>query len=81
MFIMKKLNQWIGWIVKYVSNKYYKPILSPDDAGCPLESLILYTYCVIWNKKLTCLAIPKSASLTTPYASTSKLAPLMSLEN
>lgn len=28
---------------------------------------------------LTCLAIPKSASLTTPDESTSKLAPLMSL--
>ena len=29
--------------------------------------------------KLTCLDIPKSASLTTPDASTSKLAPLISL--
>jgi hypothetical protein len=38
-----------------------------------------------YNKKeeekyeLTCLAIPKSASLTIPDESTSKLAPLMSL--
>lgn len=31
------------------------------------------------NKNLTCFANPKSASLTTPDASTSKFAPLMSL--
>ena len=31
------------------------------------------------KKKLTCFATPKSASLTTPEKSTSKLAPLMSL--
>ena len=31
------------------------------------------------DNKLTCLAIPKSANLTTPDESTSKLAPLMSL--
>jgi hypothetical protein len=31
--------------------------------------------------RLTCLAMPKSASLTTPDESTSKLAPLMSLWN
>jgi hypothetical protein len=29
--------------------------------------------------QLTCLAIPKSASLTTPEESTSKLAPLISI--
>ena len=31
------------------------------------------------DNNLTCLAIPKSASMTTPDESTSKLAPLMSL--
>jgi hypothetical protein len=30
--------------------------------------------------ELTCLAIPKSASLTTPLTSTSKFAPLISLQ-
>ena len=33
------------------------------------------------NLKLTCFAMPKSASLTTPEASTSKFAPLISLQS
>jgi hypothetical protein len=36
-------------------------------------------YCSGGILQLTCLAIPKSASLTTPEESTSKLAPLISL--
>jgi hypothetical protein len=32
------------------------------------------------NMELTCLAIPKSASFTTPLTSTSKFAPLISLQ-
>ena len=35
---------------------------------------------VYGNIELTCFAIPKSASLTTPDASTSKFAPLISLQ-
>jgi hypothetical protein len=34
-----------------------------------------------WAEKLTCFAIPKSASLTRPLGSTSIFAPLISLQN